>query len=91
MALFLARCAEGEVERGTGADSAFGPDAPAVAFDDPLHAGQADAGAGNSMAATSSLRSNAARFVPPRDTRDSCSRSSMSVAIRSLAAWMRPA
>jgi hypothetical protein len=28
------------------ADGALGPDAPAVAFDDPLDAGQADAGAG---------------------------------------------
>ena len=27
-------------------DGAFGPDAAAVAFDDPLDAGQADAGAG---------------------------------------------
>src|ERR1700734_2551185 len=41
------RCrAEGEVEGGALADGAFGPDAAAVAFDDPLHAGQADAGAG---------------------------------------------
>src|ERR1700729_3283761 len=41
------RCrAEGEVEGGAVADGTFGPDAAAVAFDDPLDAGQADAGAG---------------------------------------------
>src|SRR5712691_11837948 len=37
---------EGEVESGAVIDGAFGPGAPAVAFDDPLNAGQADAGAG---------------------------------------------
>src|SRR5580692_12400800 len=35
-----------EVEGGALVDGAFGPDAAAVAFDDPLDAGQADAGAG---------------------------------------------
>src|ERR1700722_5343222 len=41
------RCrAEGEVEGGALADGAFGPDAAAVTFDDPLDAGQADAGTG---------------------------------------------
>ncbi len=37
---------QGEVEGGAAADGAFGPDSPAVAFDDPPDAGQADAGAG---------------------------------------------
>jgi circadian clock protein KaiC len=37
--------AEGEVEGGAAVDGALGPGAPAVAFDDPLDADQADAGA----------------------------------------------
>src|SRR5580658_4340937 len=43
---------QGEVEGSATADGAFGPDSPAVAFDDPPDAGQADAGArelGNRM------------------------------------------
>jgi hypothetical protein len=43
---------QGEVEGSAAADGAFGPDSPAVAFDDPPDAGQADAGArelGNRM------------------------------------------
>ena len=46
---------EGEVEGGTGVDSALGPGAPAVAFDDPLDAGQADAGAGKLAGGVESL------------------------------------
>jgi hypothetical protein len=38
--------AEGEVERGAAVDGAFGPGAPAVAFDDAMDGGQAGAGAG---------------------------------------------
>src|SRR6266404_3672128 len=37
---------QGEVKGGAAAYGAFGPGAPAVAFDDPLDTGQADAGAG---------------------------------------------
>src|SRR6185436_15302096 len=37
--------AQGEVERRASALGALGPDAAAVAVDDPLHGGQADAGA----------------------------------------------
>ena len=37
---------KGEVEGGAVVDGTLGPGAPAVALDDPLHAGQADAGAG---------------------------------------------
>src|SRR6202050_2471023 len=37
--------AEGEVEGGAAVDGALGPGAPAVAFDDPLDADQAHAGA----------------------------------------------
>jgi len=41
---------EGEKEGGAVADGAVGPGAPAVPFDDPRDAGQADAGTGNSAA-----------------------------------------
>src|SRR6188508_3423674 len=39
------RSAQGEVERGAFADLAFGPDVPAVAVDDALDGGEADAAA----------------------------------------------
>src|ERR1700722_14351698 len=37
---------QGELDGRAASDLAFGPDATAVARDDPLHGGQADAGAG---------------------------------------------
>src|ERR1700722_11585839 len=44
-----------EVEGGATADGALGPGAPAVAFDDPLDADQADAGAGKFARGVESL------------------------------------